>query len=176
MVSARDQQKLNERIMELGEQYWQRMQGEMPSLFDRQYWQGHILDWVMDDESFKVDAFRFVDVLPALQSNSAIASHVQDYLLGRERNLPVVVSSALSMATGGIASSLAIRAIRANITEMARRFICESDSKKAVHVFEKLADNNLTFTADILGEATTSDAEADRYLRRPLSSEISRSH
>lgn len=168
MVSARDQQQLNKRIIQLGEQYWQRMQGEMPSLFDRQYWQGHILDWVMDDESFKIDAFRFVDVLPSLQTNSAIASHVQDYLLGRERNLPVVVRTALSMAAGGIASPLAIRAIRANITEMARRFICESDSKKAVHIFEKLADNNLTFTADILGEATTSDVEADRYLQKYL--------
>lgn len=168
MVGPRDQQQLNKRIMELGEQYWQRMQGEMPSLFDRQYWQGHILDWVMDDESFKVDAFRFVDVLPALQSNAAIASHVQDYLLGQERNLPAVVRSALSMATGGIAAPLAIQAIRSNITEMARRFICESDSQKAVRVFEKLADSNLTFTADILGEATTSDAEADRYLQKYL--------
>lgn len=164
-----EQERINRRITELGQQYWQRMKGEMPSLFDSRYWQGHILDWVMDDESFKVDAFRFVDVLPALHSTSAIASHVQDYLLGQDRKLPVVVRSALAMASGGIAAPLATRAIRTNITEVARRFICESDSKKAMAVFKKLALNNLTFTADILGEASTSDGEADRYLEKYIS-------
>ncbi|MBU0680437.1 MAG: proline dehydrogenase family protein [Proteobacteria bacterium] len=163
-----EQKRIDRRISELGQQYWQRMKGEMPSLFDSRYWQGHILDWVMDDAAFRVDAFRFVDVLPALHSTSAIASHVQDYLLGQDRKLPVMVRSVLSMASGGIAAPLATRAIRANITEMARRFICESDPQKAMAVFKKLGQNNLTFTADILGEASTSDEEADRYLQNYL--------
>ncbi len=165
---AAGQGRINKRIKELGEQYWQRMKGEMPSLFDSHYWQGHILDWVMDDEAFRVDAFRFVDVLPALKSSSAIASHVQDYLLREDRKLPVVVRSALAMASGGIAAPLATRAIRSNVTELARRFICESDSKKAMAIFRNLALKNLTFTADILGEASTSDEEADRYLQNYL--------
>ena len=168
MIGATGPETFNKRILDVGKQYWQRMQGEIPSLFDRQYWQGQILDWIMDDESFKVDAFRFVDVLPALHSTAAIATHVQDYLLKKERNLPVLVRSALTMASGGIASPLATRAIRANVTETARRFICQSDSKKAVAVFKKLADHNLTFTADILGEATSSDKEADIYLQKYL--------
>jgi len=168
MTWEANQKNINTRILTLGEQYWQRMQGDVPSLFDRQYWQGQILDWIMDDESFKVDAFRFVDVLPALHSTPAIASHVQDYLLKSDRKLPVLVRSALSMASGGIAAPIATRAIRANVTEMARRFICQSDSKKAVAVFKKLADQNLTFTADILGEATSSDSEAERYVQKYL--------
>ncbi|MBU0943746.1 MAG: proline dehydrogenase family protein [Proteobacteria bacterium] len=163
-----EEKRINRRITELGEHYWQRMQGEMPSLFDSRYWQGHILDWIMDDEAFKIDAFRFVDVLPALRSTSAIASHVQDYLLGQDRKLPVLVRSALSMASGGIAAPLAARAIRANISEMARRFICESDSKKAIPIFKKLGSESLTFTADILGEASSSDEEAERYLENYL--------
>ncbi len=168
MVAFTEQETFNKRIIELGEYYWQKMQGETPSLFDRQYWQGQILDWIMDDESFKVDAFRFVDVLPALHSTAAIGSHVQDYLLKEERKLPVVVRSALSMASSGITAPLATRAIRANITEMARRFICQTDSKKAVAVFKTLAADNLTFTADILGEASSSDSEADNYLQKYL--------
>jgi RHH-type proline utilization regulon transcriptional repressor/proline dehydrogenase/delta 1-pyrroline-5-carboxylate dehydrogenase len=162
------QERINRRISELGRQYWQRMKGEMPSLFDSRYWQGHILDWIMDDEAFKVDAFRFVDVLPALHSTAAIASHVQDYLLGRDRKLPVVVRSALSMASGGIAAPLATRAIRANISEMARRFICQSEPGQAMPVLAKLVRSNLTFTADILGEASLSDQEADRILQKYL--------
>ena len=168
MINESVHDRRNKRIMELGEQYWKRMKGETPSLFDRQYWQGQILDWLMNDESFKVDAFRFVDVLPALKTTAAIGSHVSQYLLKEDRNLPVSVRTALAMATGGIAAPIATRAIRANVTEMARRFIAESESDKALKVFRKFAGENLTFTADILGEATTSDAEAEAYLQKYL--------
>ncbi len=154
--------------MELGEKYWQKMRGQKPKLFDRHYWQGQLLDWVMKDESFKVDAFRFVDVLPSLQSSSAIASHVSEYLLKDGRELPFALRTALNMAAGGVMSPLAARAIRTNVTDMARRFICESESTKALKVFTKLMKKNLTFTADILGEATTSDGEAERYLQKYL--------
>ncbi|MEN8258481.1 MAG: hypothetical protein ABFS09_11525 [Thermodesulfobacteriota bacterium] len=54
---AADQARINKRITGLGEQYWQRMKGEMPSLFNSHYRQGHLLDWVMDDEAFQVDVF-----------------------------------------------------------------------------------------------------------------------
>lgn len=168
MTSLAVDERRNERITELGERYWQKMQGESPSLFDRQYWQGQLLDWVMNDEAFKVDAFRFVDVLPALQTTPALESHVRDYLLNKKRDLPFAIRTALKMAGGGITSPLAARAIRANVTGMARRFICENDSAKALQVFAGLTKENLTFTADILGEATTSDAEAESYLRKYL--------
>jgi len=168
-VTSRDaHERRDERITQLGERYWKKMRGEPPSLFDRKYWQGQLLDWVMRDESFKVDAFRFVDVLPALKTTGEISAHVQDYLLKEERNLPFAVRTALSLAGGGIASGLAARTIRANVTDMARRFITESDSARALKVLSKLAKQDLTFTADILGEATTSDAEADAYLRKYL--------
>ncbi|HER62642.1 MAG TPA: aldehyde dehydrogenase family protein, partial [Desulfobacteraceae bacterium] len=158
----------NARIKRRGEQYWQKMQGESPRVFDRKYWQGQLLDWVMRDESFKIDAFRFVDVLPTLQSPSAIGSHVRDYLLKEGRDLPFFVRTALKMAGGGMASTLAAKAVKTNVAEMARRFICESDSDKALKAFTGLAKENLTFTADILGEATTSDAEAEAYLQKYL--------
>ncbi|PLX48577.1 MAG: L-glutamate gamma-semialdehyde dehydrogenase [Desulfobulbaceae bacterium] len=163
-----EQRRIEKRIVELGGHYWQRMKGEMPTLFDRRYWQGHILDWVMEDEVFKVDAFRFIDVLPVLTSSAAIASHVKDYLLRDDRKLPVVVRSALSMASGGIAAPLATRAIRANVTEMARRFICENDTAKALAIFGKMGDRNLTFSADILGEASVSEQEAEHAQKKYL--------
>jgi RHH-type transcriptional regulator, proline utilization regulon repressor / proline dehydrogenase / delta 1-pyrroline-5-carboxylate dehydrogenase len=158
----------NRRIMELGTQYWQAMRGDKPGIFDQRKWHGRLLDQVLKDDGFKIDAFRFIDVLPVLQSNEAIASHVRDYLLGRADGLPVAVRSALTMAAGGIVSPLATRVIRANVTAMARRFICEGEGDKPLKVFAKLAGENLTFTADILGEATVSDAEAERRLQQHL--------
>jgi RHH-type proline utilization regulon transcriptional repressor/proline dehydrogenase/delta 1-pyrroline-5-carboxylate dehydrogenase len=166
MTNLAVHERRNERITELGERYWQKIQGKPPGLFDRKYRQGQFLDRVMQDELFRVDVFRFIDVLPALESTPAIGSHVRDYLLKEKRDLPLTVRTALKLADSTIASPLAAKAIRANVTTMARRFICESDSARAVKIFAKLAKKNLTFTADILGEATTSDAEADRYLQK----------
>jgi len=159
----------NRRIMEIGTGYWQATQGALPKLFDQRKWHGRLLDRVLKDEAFKIDAFRFIDVLPVLRSSQAIASHVREYLLGREGDLPVAVRTALTMAAaGGIASPLAARMIRARATAMARRFICEPDGDKPLRVFEKLARENLTFTADILGEATVSETEAERRLHKHL--------
>lgn len=168
MTSLAAHERRNHRILELGERYWQKMQGESPSIFNRQYRQGQLLEWVINDEAFKIDAFRFVDVLPALQTTQAIESHVRDYLLRKKHDLPFAIRTALKMAGGGLTSPLAAKAIRANVTAMARRFICESDSGKALQVFAGLAKANLTFSADILGEATTSDAEAETCLRKYL--------
>ena len=159
----------NRRIMEIGTRYWQATRGALPGLFDQRKWHGRLLDRVLQDEAFKIDAFRFIDVLPVLHSSQAVASHVREYLLGRERDLPVAVRSALTLAAArGITSPLAARMIRARVTAMARRFICEADGDKPLRVFEKLARENLTFTADILGEATVSEAEAERRLHKHL--------
>lgn len=167
-MSQPGEEKRNERIAELGKRYWQQIQGEQPTLFNRKYWQGQLLDWIMEDESFKIDAFRFVDVLPALETTSAISSHVRDYLLHKERDLPLGIRTALKMTGNSLTSPFAAKAIRTNVADMARRFICESDSAKALKALVKLTKKNLTFTADILGEATTSDAEADVYLNKYL--------
>ena len=156
----------NKRIMEIGLQYWHKMQGQPPRLFDRKYWQGQLVEWIMKDEVFKVDAFRFIDVLPALQSTPAVGSHVRDYLLKQDRDLPLAIRTALKMTAGNLTAPFAARIIRANVTEMARRFICESESDKALQVLTRLSRENLTFTADVLGEATTSDNEAEQYLQK----------
>jgi Proline utilization A N-terminal domain len=54
---------LDAAIYALGADVAQRMQGELPGVFNAQYWHGRLLEWVMKDPSFKVDLFRFVDVL-----------------------------------------------------------------------------------------------------------------
>jgi len=142
------------------------MQGQTPGFFDLKDRRGRLIDRVMEDEAFKVDAFRFIDVLPTLHTTSSVSSHVRDYLLREDRQLPPALNAALKMAAGGFAAPLAARIIRANVTDMARRFICENDAAGALKVLHRLIDENLTFTVDILGEATVSDYEADRYLQK----------
>jgi len=168
MVATLDIDRLDSRILELGSYCHRKMKGEVPSLFDLQYWQAHLLDWVMEDEEFKTDSFRFVEVLPALINSKQISSHIREYLLKENRKLPMTVRSTLNMAAGGIASPIATRAIRNNVTEMARRFIIESKPDNICRKLEKLYREGLVFTADILGEAVVSNSEADRYMDKYL--------
>src|SRR6266567_7210611 len=53
---------------------------EPPSLFSARGFYGALMDWAMKDEQFKVQLFRFVDVLPTLASASEVSRHLTEYL------------------------------------------------------------------------------------------------
>src|SRR6266576_4575353 len=53
---------------------------EPPSLFSARGFYGALMDWAMKDEPFKVQLFRFVDVLPTLTSASEVSRHLTEYL------------------------------------------------------------------------------------------------
>src|SRR5690349_18443773 len=142
--------------------------GQVPGIFNRGYWQGRMLEWAMGDPSFKIDLFRFVDVLPTLQTTEQISAHMRQYLLKPGRELPTLLGAAIKLASGGFAAGLAAKAIRKNVTEMAERFIVGRDAAEALPVLRDLYKQGLAFTVDLLGEATTSDAEAVVYQKRYL--------
>src|SRR5213593_42081 len=50
-----------------------------PRLFDRKWWTGRLLEWAIRDEAFKVQLFRFIDVLPTLKTQSQIKRLVDEY-------------------------------------------------------------------------------------------------
>src|SRR6187549_2772922 len=106
---------LDETISKLGDELWKRMQGEAPGVFNKDYWQGRILEWAMKDPSFKVDMFRFVDVLPSLTSKEAVVQHIKEYLLKDGRELPTVISMSLKAATTGLTSGMAVSQIKSNV-------------------------------------------------------------
>ena len=80
-------------VLRLGQELYAKMQGETPGVFNKDYWQGRVLEWAMKDPSFKVDMFRFVDVLPMLETKEQVAAHVKEYLLKEGRELEVTATS-----------------------------------------------------------------------------------
>jgi RHH-type proline utilization regulon transcriptional repressor/proline dehydrogenase/delta 1-pyrroline-5-carboxylate dehydrogenase len=157
-----------EEIEKMGHELWEKMKGEVPGVFNKDFWQGKILDWAMQDPGFKVDMFRFVDVLPVLHSSDQVARHIKEYLLKEGRELPMVISAALKAASGGLTAGLGAKAIRKNVTDMAERFIVGHNAKEAMPILRKLHKGGIAFTVDLLGEATVSDGEADAYRDRYL--------
>ena len=54
----------------------------------------------------------------------------------------------------------------AGVKQMAQRFIVGADAKDSLPTITKLWKNGVDATVDLLGEATVSEAEADRYMQR----------
>ena len=102
---------LEEAIKNKGLSLLQEIKSHKNSIFDTQYWMGLLMEWVMKDHSFKVDLFRFVDVLPSLKTSAQISNHIEEYLLKQDRELPLVISTALKAASSfglskGVAQSI----------------------------------------------------------------------
>lgn len=158
---------MQNQIQQLGEEILKRMENQSKvSLFSKDYWYGSIMDWSMRNEHFKTQMFRFVDVLPYLNSGSEVARHLKEYFAESGEDLPSVFNVGLGL--GSLAPSLMAGAIRKNVTQMAKMFITGETPEEAIAVIRKARKNNLTFTVDILGEATLSEKEALEYQKRYL--------
>ena len=139
---------------------------EAPSLFSTRGFYGALMDWAMKDEHFKVQLFRFVDVLPALNSAGEVSRHLKEYLDNDQVKLSPALRAGLKAAS--FAGGLLGGGIRAQVTGMARMFMLGSDEREIVAILKKLCDQDTTFTVDVLGEAVVSEKEADDYAARYL--------
>jgi RHH-type proline utilization regulon transcriptional repressor/proline dehydrogenase/delta 1-pyrroline-5-carboxylate dehydrogenase len=79
---------LESRILETGLRLYGLIEGESPSVFKKEYWMGKMLGWCMQDEAFKVEMFRFVDVFPYLTRSESIAKHLREFFSRPELNFP----------------------------------------------------------------------------------------
>lgn len=150
------------RIVEIGSEILKKMESNSKvSLFSKDFWYGSIMDWSMKNETFKTNMFRFVDVLPSLNSSAEVAQHLKEYFTEGGSELPSVFNVGLGL--GSLAPGLMAGAIKKNVTQMAKMFITGENPMEALPVLKKMRKNNLTFTVDILGEATLSEKEAAEY-------------
>ena len=156
-------------VRALGEQIFAAMEGESPSIFKKDYWSGQLMEWSMKDESFKVDMFRFVDVLPVLKSADSVIQHLREYFMRPGQETPGVIKAAVGAAgLTSITGKIAAGTIRKNVNDMAERFIVGTTGKEAVPRLKSLRKEKVAFTVDLLGEATVSEEEALTYQRRYL--------
>jgi RHH-type proline utilization regulon transcriptional repressor/proline dehydrogenase/delta 1-pyrroline-5-carboxylate dehydrogenase len=135
-----------------GLEIFRRMEAETPVLFDRGWWAGRMMERVMRDPSLKVPLFRFVDVLPALSDRRRIARHAREYFAEGASPLPWFVDL---LPTAWL--------VKRGVSRLSRMFIAGENPRSAMIRLRRLWDEGRPFTADILGEAVVSEAEADRY-------------
>jgi RHH-type proline utilization regulon transcriptional repressor/proline dehydrogenase/delta 1-pyrroline-5-carboxylate dehydrogenase len=159
-----DQDELQARILARGKEFFGILGNETPSIFRKNFWTGKVMDWSMRHEDFKVQLFRFIDVLPYLTTDEMLSGHIQEYF-SQDENVPAVLR--LGAKGAGIGGRLGMKVlgktIRKNLENMALQFIVGNTVAKTVRNLEKLRKKGFAFTLDILGEATVSEEEADLY-------------
>ncbi|MBI3877012.1 MAG: proline dehydrogenase family protein, partial [Verrucomicrobia bacterium] len=158
---------LEDAVLRIGNDLLDRVdQAGPPSLFSRKGLQAALMEWAMRDEQFKVQLFRFVDVLPTLNSSAEVARHLREYLDPERVTLPPALRAAL--AASGLAGGLLGGGIKSQVEGMARQFMLGNEPKEITATLRGLRDEGIAFTVDILGEAVVSEREADDYAQRYL--------
>ncbi len=155
-------------ILRVGRDIFDRMKGETPSIFRKDWWSGKMMDWSMKDEDFKVEMFRFVDVFPTLRDHVQLAEHIQEYFCRPEQDFPASFQWGLSkVKPDSWIAKKASGQIKKQVVGMAERFIAGTSATEAIDTLEKMwVDDEIAFTLDLLGEATVSESEAETYLAR----------
>jgi len=161
-------ERLEARTCEIGLELFQLI-GRGPGPLERAYWDNVLMDQTLGDPVVKVQLFRFTDALPSLRSPESIRRHLYEYLAEAGDRVPWFMKLGLGLVPPGVLGDrLLAQAARVGATSMARRFIAGSTPDEALRTILRNRRHNLAFTADLLGEAVVTEAEADAYLNTCL--------
>ncbi|PZS10334.1 MAG: hypothetical protein DLM64_08850, partial [Solirubrobacterales bacterium] len=117
------------------------------------------------DRELRAALFRFVDVVPACRSLDDLAAHLADFL--RELpDAPPPTEAAMRVAHTRAGRAALGAAAAGGVRHMAHRFIVGESPGAALGVLRGLWEEGVASSIDLLGEATVTAAEADRYAAR----------
>lgn len=135
-----------------------------PLLFSPGWWDERLMEWTMGDEAVKVQLFRFIDVLPLLKSPATITGHLREYFAEAGRHVPPWMRLGLRwLPQGGFTGRILASTAYRSAERLARKFIAGSNVEEALKTIADLRQRKLTFTVDLLGEATITESEAGSY-------------
>ncbi len=156
----------NERVHEIGREIFELADAARPHVWQKGWWLEQVTRWVDQNAQLKTRTFQFVDCLPLLQSDAAVTRHLAEYLDPNYVDLPAAFHALLR--PGPLRKwreGLVGRTARFGAALMAGRFITGYDVPSVIQTMTRLREQGMGFTLDVLGESTTSYAQADRYAR-----------
>ena len=123
------------------------------------------MELASQDGELKAALFRFVDVVPACRSLDDLARHLTGFLGEVEQPTPPI-SAAMRMGNNRAGRTALGAAAARGVKHMAHRFIVGESPRDALGVFRDLWKDGVASSVDLLGEATVTQAEAQRYAER----------
>ena len=153
-------------VHRVGEELARLSAGQSPTIFERGWWSRAALNLAMQDSTFKTQLFRFIDVLPSVTDDEEVVTLAREYLgdggtqlFGAQWGLNILSATSLGARLSG-------KAIRSQVENMARAFIAGATVEEAAPQLADLWQHGRAWSVDLLGEATISDREANRYRDR----------
>ncbi len=123
------------------------------------------MDLASRDRELRAALFRFVDVVPACRSVDDVARHLRGFL-EEVPEAPPPIAAAMRISDNRAARAALGVAAAAGVKHMAHRFIVGETPSSAARVLRGLWQHGVASSIDLLGEATVTQAEADRYAAR----------
>ncbi len=157
---------LESAITRIGEQLARLSAGRTPTLFEGRWWSHTALNLAMHDSRFKAQLFRFIDVLPSITDDEKVVTLAREYLGDGDTALFGTHWGLKAMSATSLGARLSGKAIRSQVEHMARIFITGATVEESVPRLADLWKHGKAWSIDLLGEATISDREADRYRDR----------
>jgi RHH-type proline utilization regulon transcriptional repressor/proline dehydrogenase/delta 1-pyrroline-5-carboxylate dehydrogenase len=162
-------ESLEARTREIGRELFARI-GRGPKPWQRAWWEERFIATTLDDPLVRVQLFRFIDVLPALRTDQSVRRHLAEYLAEAGDRVPWWLNLGLNLAPAeSLRAGWLAETARASAGLMARKFIAGATPDEALETVLALRARRLSFTADLLGEAVISEAEAEVYGQTVLS-------
>ncbi|WP_447965198.1 proline dehydrogenase family protein [Nitrospira sp. Ecomares 2.1] len=139
-----------------------------PGFWDHRWWTSLLLDWGTRDEQFKVQLFRFIDVLPSLQTDAQFVRILKEYF----QDLPTLPGPLQWLlhrfSKNSLTAQVGTRILRRQFLKMAYTFMAGETVGHAVPTLTQLWEAGSACSLDLLGESTVSEEEADQYHTRCL--------
>jgi proline dehydrogenase len=126
---------------------------------------GKAMEMAAADDELRAALFRFVDVVPACRSLDDLARHLTGFL-GEVEAPPPPVAVAMRMGNNRAGRAALGAAAAAGVRHMAHRFIVGESPRAALGTLRDLWKDGVASSVDLLGEATVTQAEAQRYAER----------
>jgi len=152
------------RTLEIGQKIFRRSRKLAAGLFNQGFWQEKMMKLTTGDPRVKIQLFRFVDVLPVLKSERLKREHLIEYLSAPDgvKSWPWLLKLATSLLKSPLQSGIVKTADR-QVKSMGDLFIVGKNPEEILPRLQKLRQQDVSFTLDILGEAVLSEAEAKEY-------------
>ncbi len=134
---------------------------------DQMRWDDKLLDWAMSNPGLRVQMFRFIDAIPALQSKMEVANHLQQYMSDESVELPATLKGILNFTdANSLPAQTAAATISKAVETLAYKYISGENITEVIKAIEGIRKEGMGFTIDLLGEAVITEAEAQSYLER----------
>jgi RHH-type proline utilization regulon transcriptional repressor/proline dehydrogenase/delta 1-pyrroline-5-carboxylate dehydrogenase len=155
------------RVQAIGRELFDRVAGERQAFYSADRWTAALFAWSLANEDAKLQLFRFIDVLPALEADRDLVRHLREYFEGRDAPYAALLRTALGVSrVGWLGEKVVAVMLRETVRRLARRFVAGSTPEQARRAALGARRAAQAFTLDVLGEACLSEREADAYERR----------